>query len=117
MKTKKLEYKSLVFLIISRKGGIEENYLMSAEDFQKCCPSGNQLLQSNPYIWTETDLYGMNSIRIRRCRNTEDFNQYIKGRYNECGKHSYNNQFFTEDDSGVVCRNLFGKNNNTYYLY
>lgn len=46
---------------------------------------------------------------------------FTSGIYNEVNgglaRHCYQNQFFTADDGGLSCKNLFNKKENIYYLY
>ena len=107
----KMEYSNLIFIILERKGNIEDNYLMSERDFKRFFPNSETLLNRDFKIWTESTLKGGTKIRIRKCMGMQDFNRFTSGIYNEVNgglaRHCYQNQFFTADDGGLSCKNLF----------
>ena len=117
----KMEYSNLIFIILERKGNIEDNYLMSERDFKRFFPNSETLLNRDFKIWTESTLKGGTKIRIRKCMGMQDFNRFTSGIYNEVNgglaRHCYQNQFFTADDGGLSCKNLFNNKEIIYYLY
>lgn len=117
----KTEYSDLVFIIMERKGNLEDNYLISEQDFKRFFPNSRKLLDSGSKIWTESNLKGGTKIRIRKCAGMQDFNYFVNGNYNEVNgglaRNCYRNQFYTADDGGLSCKNLFNKKESTYYLY
>ena len=117
----KMEYSNLIFIILERKGNIENNYLMSERDFKRFFPNSETLLNEDFKIWTESTLKGGTKIRIRKCMGMQDFNRFTSGIYNEVNgglaRSCYQNQFFTADDGVWSCKKLFNKKENIYYLY
>ena len=79
----KMEYSNLIFIILERKGNIENNYLMSERDFKRFFPNSETLLNEDFKIWTESTLKGGTKIRIRKCMGMQDFNRFTSGIYNE----------------------------------
>ena len=75
----KMEYSDLIFIILERKGNIEDNYLMSEQDFKRFFPNSETLLNGDSKIWTESTLKGGTKIRIRKCMGMQDFNRFTSG--------------------------------------